>query len=107
MSEVEISAAAAALRGLVERARAGEEVVLVEGGLERVRLVPVAVAETSSHGPRRLGRLNGLYKIPDDFDAPLPDDLLDLFYYGPLFPDAPSVARPEADGGGRSTESKE
>ena len=32
-------------------------------------------------GPkRRLGILEGLYTVPDDFDDPLPDDVIDEFY---------------------------
>lgn len=78
MREIEIEEAAADLRGWIERARAGEDVVLVEGGQERARLVPVR-ADERRREPRQLGRLDGMCKIPDDFDAPLPDDILDLF----------------------------
>ena len=77
MSQIEIEAAAKDLPGLIARARLGEEVVLVESGREVAKLVPV---ETS--GQRRgvrLGRLEGQFKIPDDFDAPLPDEILNLF----------------------------
>jgi antitoxin (DNA-binding transcriptional repressor) of toxin-antitoxin stability system len=77
MSQVEIEAAAKDLPGLVARARSGEEVVLVESGREVAKLVPVG---TSGRGYTvRLGRLEGQFKIPDDFDAPLPDEILDLF----------------------------
>ena len=38
------------------------------------RLVPV-----ERTGRRRLGMDRGRFVIPDDFDAPLPDDLLDAF----------------------------
>ncbi|MCL2455488.1 MAG: DUF2281 domain-containing protein [Micrococcales bacterium] len=30
--------------------------------------------------PRTLGRLAGKLTVPDDFDAPLPDDILNAFY---------------------------
>ena len=76
MSQIEISEAAADLRGLVERARAGEDVVLVDEGRSVVRLVPLSMPK--GHVVT-LGRLDGEFVIPDDFDAPLPDDLLDLF----------------------------
>ena len=37
--------------------------------------------------PRRgFGRMKGKIWIADDFDVPLPDDLLDLFENGPIFP---------------------
>ena len=76
MSQVEIADANIAV--LVERARGGEEVVLAEGGQAVAKLIPLR-APTRVHQPVQLGRLEGLYKIPDDFDAPRPDDLLDLF----------------------------
>jgi len=36
--------------------------------------------ERTSHQPRTLGLLAGKLTVPDDFDAPLPDDILDAFY---------------------------
>lgn len=37
--------------------------------------------------PRILGLFTGLINMADDFDGPLPDDLLSLFYAGPIDPD--------------------
>ncbi len=56
--------------------------VIVEGGQEIAKLVPVKRKQIV-----RLGVAEGKYKVPDDFDAPLPDDVLALFYEGTLFPD--------------------
>lgn len=78
MSQVEIQEAAADLSALIERARSGEDVVLANGGQALARLVPVE-PEPAKKGPRMFGRLAGQFKIPDDFDAPLPDDILDMF----------------------------
>jgi prevent-host-death family protein len=88
MSQIEVEAAAEDLPGLIARARSGEEVVLVESGREVAKLVPVsAEAEPPT---RQLGLARGKWDVPEDFDAPLPDDVLALFYEGPLFPsDAP------------------
>ena len=37
--------------------------------------------------PRREpGSCKGLFKLPDDFNDPLPDDILDSFENGPIFP---------------------
>ncbi len=74
MSQVEIEGAD--LRTLVERARGGEEVGLTDGGEVVARIVAVPAPRT---WPVQLGRLRGQFKVPEDFDAPLPDDLLDLF----------------------------
>jgi hypothetical protein len=45
--------------------------------------MPLAVPKKE---PRKLGILEGKLKVPNNFDDPLPDDALDLFYNGPLFP---------------------
>ena len=84
MSQVEIGDAGPKLRDLIERARAGEDVVLTDGGRECARIMPLRsgaapLPGAPIHHPVTLGRLEGRYKVPDDFDAPLPDELLDLF----------------------------
>ncbi|HEY4219099.1 MAG TPA: type II toxin-antitoxin system prevent-host-death family antitoxin [Gemmatimonadaceae bacterium] len=58
------------LSELVERAAAGEEVIIAKAGKPLARLVPLRVAE------RTPGRGAGKIKIAPDFDAPLPDDVL-------------------------------
>ncbi len=61
---------------LVERAAAGEEIVIAKAGKPRARLVPLREAKP----PRRLGGMVGQpFWISDDFNAPLPDDILALF----------------------------
>jgi prevent-host-death family protein len=50
---------------------AGEEIVITRRGEEVARLVPARPA-----GGRQLGVDRGRYAVPDDFDAPLPDDVL-------------------------------
>lgn len=62
------------LSRLLERASAGEEIVITRRGEEVARLVPPVSKRT-----RRLGVDRGRYVVPDDFDAPLPDDVLDAF----------------------------
>jgi antitoxin (DNA-binding transcriptional repressor) of toxin-antitoxin stability system len=53
---------------------AGEEVVITRRGEEVARLVPA-----QRTGGRRLGVDRGRYVVPDDFDAPLPDEVLAAF----------------------------
>lgn len=55
---------------LVERVERGEEIVIARGGKPVARLVPL------SAGPRVFGRMRGRIRVPDDFDAPLPQDVL-------------------------------
>ena len=69
---VELQEAATRLPDLVNRVRMGEDVVLSDGELE-VRLVLLP------HGRRVLGQDAGLFEVPEDFDEPLPDALLDAF----------------------------
>ena len=76
MQPVNIHAAKTQLSRLVDQAAAGEEIVIARAGKPVARLVPLASATA---GERVLGALAGYGKMPDDFDAPLPDDLLDLF----------------------------
>jgi prevent-host-death family protein len=87
MSQIDVDAAAKDLHGLIARARDGEEVVIVEDGQEVAKLVPVAVS--GELPPRQLGLARGKWDFLDDIDAPLPEDVLALFYEGPLFPPDP------------------
>jgi prevent-host-death family protein len=60
---------------LVDAVVRGEEVVIAKAGKPAVRLVPM----DQSKAKRRFGGLKGKIRIADDFDAPLPDDVLDSF----------------------------
>ena len=63
------------LSQLVDRAAAGEEVIIAKNGVPLARLVPL---ETRME--RRMpGGWEGAVQISDDFDAPLPPDLLAAF----------------------------
>jgi prevent-host-death family protein len=70
---VNVRAAKDNLHNLLDRAERGEEIVITRNG----RPVAKLVAATPRRQPRRLGTLKGKIRIPRDFDAPLPDDLLD------------------------------
>ena len=54
---------------LVERALAGEEVVIARAGKPILRLVPVDDTKPA----RIFGADQGKFTVPDDFDAPDPD----------------------------------
>ena len=62
------------LSALVDRAAAGEEIVISKYGRPCARLVPLK--KTTS---RRPGRAKGKIWMAADFDAPLPSHLLDAF----------------------------
>lgn len=83
METVNIHQAKTHLSRLVQRVEAGEEIVIARGGKPVARLVPLA----TELKPRVFGRLKGRIKIADDFDDPLPDELLAAFNEGPVFPE--------------------
>jgi prevent-host-death family protein len=73
--DVNVHEAKTHLSRLLEQALAGDEVIIMKSGKRLVRLVPVDVAPTG----RKLGTARGDFMVPDDFDAPLPDHVLDEF----------------------------
>jgi prevent-host-death family protein len=68
---VNIHEAKTHLSRLLERVAKGEEVVIAKAGKPVARLIPFA-----RPGKRILGMDAGKVWIADDFDAPLPDDIL-------------------------------
>ena len=77
MRTVSIHAARTHLSRLVEEAAAGEEILIARAGRPVARLV--ALAPDTVRGRRTLGCLAGQMTVPESFDAPLPDALLDAF----------------------------
>lgn len=75
MTEVNVHEAKTHLSRLLARVAAGEKVLISRAGKPVAKLVPVA------RGRRRRtpDRDKGKGWIADDFDAPLPKDLLALF----------------------------
>ena len=61
------------LSRLLRRACAGEEVVITRSGKPVVRLVPIAEAKPT------FGIDEGRFTVPDDFDAPLDEEILRTF----------------------------
>jgi len=74
MAQVGVHEAKTHLSRLLRQVAAGEEVVITRGGAPIAKLVPVSAPRS-----RALGRDEGVYEIPDDFNAPLPDTVLDDF----------------------------
>ena len=75
MPTVNIHAAKSQLSRLLDAAVAGEEVIIAKAGKPIARLV--AIERTLAR--RKLGTLAGQFRVPDDFDDPLPDEILDAF----------------------------
>jgi prevent-host-death family protein len=74
VKEVNIHEAKTHLSRLLNRVASGEEIVISRAGKPIARLVPIGAPIT-----RQLGRDQGVFTVPDDFDHPLPDDVLAEF----------------------------
>jgi prevent-host-death family protein len=72
--EVNIHHAKTHLSALLERAERGEEIVIARAGKAVARLVPVKRQQV------RLGIDRGRFEVPQDFDSPLPPEVLAGFY---------------------------
>ncbi|MBI4902564.1 MAG: type II toxin-antitoxin system Phd/YefM family antitoxin [Acidobacteria bacterium] len=73
--QVNVHEAKTHLSRLLEQAMSGEEVIIMRSGRPLVRLTPVA----SAPARRVLGTAKGDFVVPDDFNAPLPDNVLAEF----------------------------
>jgi prevent-host-death family protein len=73
--KVTIHAAKTTLSKLIERAHAGEEIVIARGDVPVARLIPI-VGEAPKRQP---GTLRGIVKVPKSFFEPLPADELDVW----------------------------
>ena len=60
------------LSRLLERVAAGEEILISKAGKPMAKLTPLSKPQNN----RVPGLDKGVIQIPDDFDAPLPDDLV-------------------------------
>ena len=79
MQTVTVDEATADLSRLVDCAAAGEEIVITRGAEPVAKLVAVAL----DAAPRTPGSLRGQIRMAEDFDAPLPPEILDAFSKAP------------------------
>ncbi len=77
MTTVNLHAAKTQFSRLVDRAAAGEEIIIAKAGKPAARLVPLAARQ-----PRRLGGLEGQFTIPDDFDDMFAEEIIKTFEGG-------------------------
>jgi prevent-host-death family protein len=75
MKQVNIHEAKTNLSRLVDEVSEGEVVVLAKAGKPVAKIVPLD-AERKARKP---GFMKGKIKVAKDFDAPLPDEVLDAF----------------------------
>ena len=75
MRKVNIYEAKTRLSQLVSEAASGQDVIIARAGRPVARLTRLA----GTSRKRRLGILDGKFRIPDDFNRPLPDEVLRSF----------------------------
>ncbi len=74
MESINVHQAKTHLSRLVEEAAAGAEIVIAKNGVPRAKLVPLDAPRTI-----KFGVLKGKIRYPEDFDAPLPENIIALF----------------------------
>ncbi len=78
MRSVNIHEAKTHLSRLVEQAAAGEEIIIAKAGRPVAKLVPIEPRKQRRYPDSMAGQI----RIAEDFDGPLPDELLAAFYGG-------------------------
>ena len=74
MATVNVHEAKTQLSRLLRRVSAGEEIIIARSGRPVARLIAV-----DGEPKRVFGLDEGLFEVPEDFDDPLPDDVLAEF----------------------------
>jgi prevent-host-death family protein len=78
MRQVNIHEAKTHLSRLADEASAGETIIIAKAGKPVAKLVPIE-ERPKEKKPRRLGFLDGQYKIPDNFDTMFQDEIIAMF----------------------------
>ncbi|MEO1400721.1 MAG: type II toxin-antitoxin system Phd/YefM family antitoxin [Cyanobacteria bacterium J06635_1] len=76
METINIHQAKTNLSRLLSRVERGEEIIISNRGVPIARLVPF---QKPLNRRASLGRDRNLFTIPDDFNSPLPEDILAAF----------------------------
>lgn len=75
MQTVNIHEAKTHLSRLLEDVAAGAEIIIAKAGKPMAKLVPIETEQPQI----RFGSLAGMGTVPDDFDDPLPDEVIAAF----------------------------
>jgi prevent-host-death family protein len=76
MKQINIYEAKTHLSSLIDRVSHGESFVIAKSGTPLAKLVPLREGEPARI---KLGLMKGRIKFAEDFDAPLPDEIVDAF----------------------------
>ena len=66
---------------LINLVEHNEEILISRNGNIVAKIIPF---HEQKSGKRQFGMLRGKIKIHEDFDAPLPDEILNAFYLGKI-----------------------
>jgi len=84
MKVVNIHEAKTHLSRLVEEAANGESFIIAKAGKPMVQVVQIGVHETAliqePERKQRIGMLEGMYEVPNDFDTMFQDEIEAMFY---------------------------
>ncbi len=75
-TQVNISEAKSKFSKLINQVIAGEEIIVAKSGKPVAKIVPIEKPTQN----RKPGSAKGKITIADDFDAPLPEEILREFY---------------------------
>lgn len=75
--EVTVEQLQSEANSLVDRVEAGESIVVTRSGRPVAEIRPLHLA---SQGQRPAGLCVGEFVVPNDFDDPLPNDVVNVFY---------------------------
>lgn len=78
MTTIDIHQAAKRISQLITKALQGEEIILTQNDVPVLRLAPYAEQRTGGH-------LKGIMSVTEDFNDPLPPEILEAFQ-GPILP---------------------
>lgn len=78
MQTINIHEAKTQLSKLVEQAAKGESFIIAKSGKPMVKVMPVDVPVKKI--PQRLGAMEGLFTVPDDFDTMFQKEIEEMFY---------------------------
>ena len=77
---IPIHQAKSSLSKLVKRAAAGETIYIGAYGREEAAIVSVGSVRKKKPVAEAFGCMRGKIELPDGWDGPLPDDIIDSFY---------------------------
>jgi prevent-host-death family protein len=77
METINIHEAKTHLSRLVEKAAKGEAFIIAKAGKPMVKVVPL---EEPAKPKVRLGMLEGMFYVPDDFDTMFQKEIEEMFY---------------------------